>query len=122
MLQAYVLNVSSEADIHYRKCFSCRKCFMSRHRRSLQEKAVPVCASDVAKVDLDVVYVATAIHVCSKYLFRMFHLLRTYVASAFIWSCICCTGYIHMLQAYVLNISYAFRHMLQKCFHVTSVS
>jgi hypothetical protein len=114
MLQAYVSNVLSEANVHCRKCFSCHKCFMSRHRRSPQEKAVPMCASDVTKVDLDVAYVATAIHVCCKYLFRMFHLLRTYVASAFIWSCICCSGYIHTLQTYVPNISSAFRHMLQK--------
>jgi hypothetical protein len=39
---------------------------------------------DVAKADLDVAYVAMAIHVCCKYLFRMFHLRQTYVASAFI--------------------------------------
>jgi len=37
------------------------------------------------KVDLYVAYVAIAIHVCYKYLYKMFHLLQTYVASAFIW-------------------------------------
>jgi hypothetical protein len=46
--------------------------------------------TDVAKVDLDII-IAMAIHVCCKYIFRMFHLLQTYVASAFIWM-------LHMLQ------------------------
>jgi hypothetical protein len=41
--------------------------------------------TDVAKVDMNVTYVTMAIHECCKYLFRMFHLLQTYVASAFIW-------------------------------------
>jgi hypothetical protein len=40
--------------------------------------------TDVAKVDLDAAYVAMAIHVCCKYLFRIFHLLQTYVANVFI--------------------------------------
>jgi hypothetical protein len=55
---------------------------------------------DVAKVDLDVAYVEMVIHIYCKYLFRMFHLLQTYVASAFIWM-------LHMLQwldTYVANI------------------
>ena len=43
------------------------------------------------KVDLDVAYVAMAIHVCCKCLLKMFHLLQTYVASVFIWM-------LHMLQ------------------------
>jgi hypothetical protein len=47
--------------------------------------------TDVVKVDLDVVYVVMAIYVCCKYLFRMFYLLQTYVAGAFIWM-------LHMLQ------------------------
>jgi hypothetical protein len=42
-----------------------------------------VCDTDVAKVDLDAAYVAMAIHVCCKYLFKIFHLLQTYVASDF---------------------------------------
>jgi hypothetical protein len=35
--------------------------------------------------------------------------------------CICCSGYTHMLQVYVLNISSNFRHILQQVFHVASV-
>jgi hypothetical protein len=36
---------------------------------------------DVVKVDLDVAYVASVLDVCCKYLFKMFHLFQTYVAS-----------------------------------------
>jgi hypothetical protein len=40
---------------------------------------------DVAKVDRHVAYVAMAIHVCCKRLFKMFHLFfLTYVANVFI--------------------------------------
>ena len=31
--------------------------------------------TDVARVDLDVTHVAMVVHICSKYLFKMFHLL-----------------------------------------------
>jgi hypothetical protein len=34
--------------------------------------------TDITKVDLNVVYIAMAIHVCCRYLFRVFHLLQTY--------------------------------------------
>jgi hypothetical protein len=76
--------------------------------------------TDVVKVDLDVAYVAMAIHLCCKYLFRMFHLLQTYVASDFIWM-------LHMLQwlyTYVAisNVSSASDVCYRKCFHVASVS
>jgi hypothetical protein len=37
---------------------------------------------DVVKVDLDGTYVIMAIHVCFKYMFQMFYLFQTYVASA----------------------------------------
>jgi hypothetical protein len=40
---------------------------------------------DVVKVDQDVAHVAIAIHICFKYMFQMFHLYQTYVASIFIW-------------------------------------
>ena len=36
---------------------------------------------DVVKVDLDVAYVAMAIHACFKHIFQVFHLFQTYVAS-----------------------------------------
>jgi hypothetical protein len=67
--------------------------------------------TDVAKVDLNVTYVAIDIHVCCKYLFRMFHLLQTYVASAFIWM-------LQWLYIYVASVYYkcfiCFKRMLQK--------
>jgi hypothetical protein len=37
--------------------------------------------TDVAKVDLNVIYIAMTIHVCCKYLFRIFDLIQTYVTS-----------------------------------------
>jgi hypothetical protein len=38
---------------------------------------------DVAKVDLDVVYVVMAIHVCSRACFKCFICFQTYVAKLF---------------------------------------
>jgi hypothetical protein len=79
-LYTYIASVWSKCFICFRRqeVLLCCKCFMSRRRRSL-------CARyGCCKVDLDVVYVAMAIHACCKYLFRMFHLLQTYVASDFI--------------------------------------
>jgi hypothetical protein len=76
---------------------------------------------DAAKVDLDVAYVVMVIHVCCKYLFKMFHLLQTYVASVLSGYCICCSSYNiyckHMFQMFIY-----FRRMLQQVFHVASVS
>jgi hypothetical protein len=46
---------------------------------------------DIANVDWDVAHVAMAIHVCFKFMFQMFYLYQTYVASLFIW----------MLQKYI---------------------
>jgi hypothetical protein len=74
------------------------------------------------KIDLDIAYVAMAIHVCCKCLFKMFHLLQTNVASVSSKCCICYGGYTHLLQAYVLNISSASDVCCRKCFHVASVS
>jgi hypothetical protein len=37
--------------------------------------------TDVVKIDRDVAYVATAIHVCFKCMFQLFHLFQMYVAS-----------------------------------------
>ena len=53
-------------------CFKCFRCMLQ------------VFYIDVAKVDRNVAHVAMAIHVCSKCLFKIFHLFQTYVASAFI--------------------------------------
>jgi hypothetical protein len=36
---------------------------------------------DVAKVDLDVAYVAMAIHAYFKHMFQVFHMFQTYIAS-----------------------------------------
>jgi CO dehydrogenase/acetyl-CoA synthase alpha subunit len=35
--------------------------------------------------------------------------------------CICCSGYTHMLQAYVLNVSPVLDICCSKCFYVASV-
>jgi hypothetical protein len=51
-------------------CFKCFTCF----RLMLQ-----VFHLDVAKVDLDVAYVAMTIHACFKHIFQV-HLFQTYVA------------------------------------------
>jgi hypothetical protein len=74
---------------------------------------------DVAKLDLDVAF-AIASHVYCKYMFEMFHLFQTYVASVSSRCCksrsrccICCNGYIasvcskmfHLFQTYVLIVS-----------------
>ena len=56
--------------------------------------------------------------------FQVFQVFHTYVASiSFAYDksksrcCICCYGYIHMFQAYVLSVSSVFRIMLQ-VFHM----
>ena len=43
---------------------------------------------DAVKVDRDVAYVAMAIHVCCKLLFRMFQLFQTHVARVLSGCCI----------------------------------
>jgi hypothetical protein len=73
------------------------------------------------KVDLDVAYVAMAIHVCCKCLFKMFHLLQTYVASVLSECYICCSGYTYV-AGLCSKCFICFRRMLQevlsccKCF------
>jgi hypothetical protein len=68
--------------------------------------------TNAAKVDLDVAYVARAIHICCKYLFKLFHLLQMYVAMTFYLDVayvaeaihICCKRMFqmfYMLQMYV---------------------
>jgi hypothetical protein len=52
---------------------------------------------------LDIAYVAVAIHVCCKFMFQMFHLFGTYVASVSSRYCIC---FRHILQASIPNVSY----------------
>jgi hypothetical protein len=48
-------------------------------------------------------------------------LVQTYVASVLSRRCICCSCHTHMFQAYVLNVSSVFRHVLQQMLHVASV-
>jgi hypothetical protein len=42
---------------------------------------------------------------CCKYVFQIFLLFQTYIASVLSECCICCSGYTYMLQAYVPNMS-----------------
>jgi hypothetical protein len=58
----------------------------------------------VASFYLDVAYVLVVIHICCKCLLKMFHLCHMYVASVLYRCCIYCSGHIHMLQEYVVNI------------------
>jgi hypothetical protein len=75
--------------------------------------------TDVAKVDMDIAYVAMAIHLCCKYLFKMF-LISLVCCKCFLSGCcICCSSYIHILQAYVTNAPSA---LVKSAFHVASVS
>jgi len=63
-----------------------------------------VLQTDVAKVDRDVAhveYVASVSDECFKYLFKMFHLFQTYVASVLIWML-----HIFMFQMFHLFLSY----------------
>jgi hypothetical protein len=61
---------------------------------------------DVAKVDRDVVYVASVSAECCKPLFKMFHLcFRRMFASVLIWMLhmfhICCKSIFQMFQSYI---------------------
>jgi hypothetical protein len=81
---------------------------------------------DVVKVDLDVAYVAMAVHIfqmyvpnvstfldiCCKCIFQMFQLFQTYVANvlsrcckSISECCICCNDYTNMFQAYTENVA-----------------
>jgi hypothetical protein len=51
---------------------------------------------DVAKVDLDVAYVAVALHVCCPRLFQLFHLFFDVCCKCFIWM-------LHMFHMYVVR-------------------
>jgi hypothetical protein len=61
---------------------------------------------DVEDVDLDVAHVAMVIHICCKNLFKMFHLFQTYVANILSRYCMCCNGYVAIVQnvSSVLNV------------------
>ena len=59
----------------------------------------------VAKIDMDVVYVAMAIYVCCKSMFEVFHVFEAYVVSVSSGCCICCYGYTRMFQVYDSSVS-----------------
>jgi hypothetical protein len=56
---------------------------------------------DVVKADLDVAYIAMAIHIFQMY-FQMFQLFQTYVASVF-FKCFSC--FRRMLQVFYLDVA-----------------
>jgi hypothetical protein len=58
MLQAYVSSISGVTDVLFQ-----------------------VFHLDIAKVDLDVAYVAMTKYACCKLMFQVFHVLQTYVAN-----------------------------------------
>ena len=68
---------------------------------------------NVAKVHLDVVFVAMAIHVCCKCMFQIFHLFQTYVVNILSGYCICFSGYTHRFLTSIKSVSSIFRCMLQ---------
>jgi hypothetical protein len=79
--------------------------------------------ADVEKIDLDVAYLAIAIHVCCKCLFIMFHLLQTYVTSIFLnvayvavtihICCKCMFQMFHLLQTYVAGSAFMLQVFLE---------
>jgi hypothetical protein len=66
---------------------------------------------------LDIAYVALTIHVCCKYMFQMFQLFQTYVASVLSRYFIYCTDYTCMLLVYVSNVSTVL-NVCYKCFYL----
>ena len=62
---------------------------------------------------LDVAYVALAIHICCKCMFKCFSCFETYVVSCLSGCCICCTSYTRTLQVYVFKCFSCFKCMLQ---------
>jgi hypothetical protein len=62
-------------------------------------------------------YVAN-VSVVFRSMLQVFYLA---VASVLSWCCICCSGYIHMLQTYVSEYFICFRRMLIQVLHVAAV-
>ena len=98
------------------KYFNCLKCILQVFHLDAAYVAVAihVCCKcvfqmlqlfhlDVACFHLDVTYVAVAIRVCYKCTFQMFHLFQT-MLQVFYLDIICCSGYTHVLQTYVLIV------------------
>jgi hypothetical protein len=71
---------------------------------------------DVAKVDWDVALVASVSDVCCKRLFKNFLLFQKYVANVLSGYCIYFSGYTHMLQESIQNISFVLDlYCLSRC-------
>jgi hypothetical protein len=91
----------------------CFKCF--RYFRGMLQ----VFHIDVTKVDRGVVYVASVLEACCKRLFKIFHLLQTYVANVLNWM-------LHMFCTYVARVCSkcfsCFTLMLQCVFMLQVVS
>jgi hypothetical protein len=111
----FVLNVSSVSDVSckrfdldvvYVSHICCKNMFQIFH---LFHSYVAVSIFYLASCKyfyLDVTYVEVAIQVCCKCVFQMFQLFQTSVASVLSGCYICCSGYTHMLRAYVPNVSH----------------
>jgi hypothetical protein len=81
----------------------CFKCF--RYFRGMLQ----VFHIDVTKVDRGVVYVASVLEACCKRLFKIFHLLQTYVAMCFyVASCKCFIWMLHMFHTHISSVCYKY--------------
>ena len=85
-------------------CLKCFRCFKNMFQ--LFQINV-VFHLDVAKVDLDIAYVAMAIYACCKHMFEVFQVFQTYVLSVSSGCCknrsgccICCYGHTRMFQVF----------------------
>jgi hypothetical protein len=110
MLQVFQRHVASVSEDIASVCSKCFMCF----RRLMQ-----------AFFYLDVAHVS---HICCKSTFEVFKLFQSYVAiSVFMLQVAsvlsgCCIYFTHMLQVYILNVSFASDICCIQVFHVASVS
>jgi hypothetical protein len=123
----YVAGLCSKCFICFRRMLqevlSCCKCFMSRHRRSPQANAVPVCAIRMLQKYLWMSHMLQWLYTCVASIYsKCFIYFRHMLQVLLFGCCICCSGYTHTLQAYVPNISFALDVCYRKCFHVASAS
>jgi hypothetical protein len=63
-----------------------------------------VFRTDVAKIDLDIAYVAVVVHVCCKRLFLMFHPFLRHMLQVCLTKC--CICFIYTLQVFYLDVAY----------------
>jgi hypothetical protein len=114
----HVAGVCSKYFICFRRMLqevlSCCKCFMNRRRRSR------VRYTNVAKVDMDVAYIAIATHILEVSIQNVLSTLDVYCKCFYLYVVYVAVAY--MLQMYVRNIPSASDVYYIKCFHVASVS